>query len=111
VTNQPHSRLPARDQLINQSTNQGSAHSTCLKCGGYTTSMSGEETASALAGVEGFQLNPSQGAGEPMSGSPAKGAQPYKTLSTVRRIQYPPRGVQGRSSREQRLPQPLYTSK
>lgn len=67
---------------------EGSTNQSINHQGRLTTKASATVTyrgvlpkASALAGVEGYQLNPSQGAGLPILGEPAKGS----TLGTRRR--------------------------
>jgi hypothetical protein len=83
-------------QAPNGSTNQSINHQGRLLIraahgNGYTRCLA--ETASALAGVEGYQLNPSQGAGLPVSEAPAKGSafENSSHEAEIKRIEYPPR--------------------
>ena len=79
----------------NGSTNQSINHQGRLlirtaNSTGYERCLA--ETASALAGVEGYQLNPSQGAGLPVSEAPAKGSgfENSSQEAEIKRIEYPP---------------------
>ena len=84
-----HSPNGSTTQSINH---QGWLQITAGHCERYRVGLAKRKSASALAGVEGFQLNPSQGAGVPKSGAPAKGScldfVDYE--AEIKRIQYPP---------------------
>ena len=87
LTHTPHG---STNQSINL---QGRLGITAMPCERYSDGLATRELTSALAGVEGLhQLNPSQGAGVPESGAPAKGScsDSVDNKTEIKRIVYPP---------------------
>jgi len=76
---------PPADQLINQITHQGRPPSKGRTDGGLCRVTDNSLPATALAGVVG-QLNPSQGAGGQINGTPAKGPPCTEYGDNTRRI-------------------------
>jgi hypothetical protein len=79
-------RVPERDQLINQSTHQGRPRESALLCKGCRALLS----ASALAGVAGYQLNHIPRGGRSICRFARQRPAMSSLRGETRRTEYPP---------------------